>query len=315
MTLDASNSGQPLPSPHPRDDHEEYSRMGIRRYAALLVLALPACQLQPDFDIGYYLPKAAVAAPNYSIAVLPLDDQRGPKYRASNARGFLTYIPLLPWVSIENNRIDQIVLETGERGGRTWSFVAPQVLPVIRPEDVPFPRSFAMAIAEDLRQSGAASRVDFVENSAQAAGYDYVLSGTLRHDEYRVSMSSYCLGMVGVLLWYLPMPMSRVTGEAFFDLELRDRTGNVVWSGSVDAEEHDYRTLYGSSSMIYGTGFGSLTFQVKKGSDNTYANPHSLFWWSFMALKNGMDQLRPGLIAALNGTAQPNRASMPSERP
>ncbi len=280
-----------------------------RRRSAWLVLAvlpaLAACQLRPRFDLGYDVPQASRApVSSASLLVLPFQDERCPRRYSTQGRTFLTYIPLLPYVTIPFNRVDEIVIENSERGGGAFSLVSPVVQRIERPEDAHFTVSFPAAIAQDLRASRLFARVEFAKERPADADFDYLLTGTLVHSEYRTALTSYCLGIAGVLLWLLPIPMCKVTGEVELDLVLQDAaTGQTVWQKRVSGSETSYRTMYGTSSMIHGTGVGAFTFQVQKGSNDDYVNPYSLFWWSFMALRDAMEQAKPDLEVFL--TSQP----------
>lgn len=273
----------------------------IRVVAGLSVLLfLSACQLTPTFTTGYQIPGPLATRPlDRSVAVIPFEEQRPPRVYTKAGRMFLTYVPLLPWVSFPFERLDESVRKQSEgieRGGRGITAGAEQ--PVAPPyEQYTYPRSFARAIADDLNGSQLFREVRFVEADA-TAGFDYVLRGAVRESPLRSTATSYGLGMAGVLLWFLPIPMQKTTAAVSVDLTLTDaRTGQEVWKRSLTSDVSRLATMY-SSVMIYGRG-GAFSFNLLPPPADAQVDRHSLFSWHFEALRRGMVDARGDLAASL----------------
>ena len=275
-----------------------------RRAAAFAVLAALAgtgCQLTPNFNTGYELEKGLLREQPVrgSLAVRPFEEARPARYYSSTHRIWLTYVPLIPYVSLPYERLDESVAiisdEIAERG-RGVSFGAAQ--PVAPPlEEYAYPRSFARAVADDLAASGLFEEVRYVEGDA--SGHRWVLEGVLRETPLETAASSYGLGAAGVLLWFLPIPMTKTTASAAVDLVLRDQeSGEAVWQHTLASEISRLTSLYTSSAMIYGRG-GAFSFQVVPPPDDAGVDRRSLFGWHFGALRQAMLAARPDLARAL----------------
>ena len=89
----------------------------IRVVAGLSVLLfLSACQLTPTFTTGYQIPGALATRPlDRRVAVIPFEEQRPPRVYTKAGRMFLTYVPLLPWVSFPFERLDESVRKQSDR--------------------------------------------------------------------------------------------------------------------------------------------------------------------------------------------------------
>ena len=94
------------------------------------------------------------------------------------------------------------------------------------------------------------------------AGYRYVLSGSVRASPLDETSTSYGLGMAGVLLWVLPIPMHKTSASVTVDLVLTDTaSGSVIWRDTITSGLSRTVTLYGTSAMIYGSG-GPFSFNL-----------------------------------------------------
>ena len=165
-------------------------------------------------------------------------------------------------------------------------------------EEYAYPASFSRAVAADLAASGLFARVDAIGAEAPAEDHAFVLSGRLRASPLRRTVTSYGLGMPGVLLWFLPIPMSKTTGGTALELELRDvATDRVIWTQVLEHEVQRYFMLYTSSAMVYGRG-GAFSFNLEPAPDAS-VDRRSLFGWHFAALRRAMLEARPGLTEAL----------------
>ena len=166
-------------------------------------------------------------------------------------------------------------------------------------ENYTFPASFPRALVNDLSQTGLFSACRYV--GADATGDErYLLEGTLRETPLRRTTTSFMLGMAGVLLWFLPVPMSKVSAEINVDVRLVDtETGKTVWTYTLHGDASRLITLYTSSAMVYGQG-GAWSFNVEPPPSDARVNNRSLFSWQFESLRRAMLEARPSLATALN---------------
>jgi len=275
----------------------------MRVVAALLaLLLLSGCQLTPTFTTGYQIPgPIAGTTLDRSVAVVPFEELRPPREYSSAGRTFLTYVPLLPWVSMPFERVDEIVRKQSEgieKGGRGMTSGAAQsVAPPF--DEYTYPRSFPRAIADDLNASQLFRDVRFVE-SDEAGGFDYVLRGSVRESPLRGTVTSFGLGMAGVLLWIFPIPMQKTSAGVDVDMTLTEAsTGQVVWKRTIDSDISRIATMY-TSVMIYGRG-GAFSFNVMPPPADSEVDRYSLFSWHFEALRRGMVEARGDLAASLAG--------------
>jgi hypothetical protein len=105
--------------------------------------------------------------------------------------------------------------------------------------------------------------------------------------------------MAGVLLWILPVPMSKTTADVQLDLRLTDlEAGKEVWKGTLHADVSRLITLYTSSAMVYGRS-GAFSFNLEPPPGDSQVNPRSLFSWHFEALRRAMLAARPEIATAL----------------
>ncbi len=278
-------------------------RFGTLAVLGLCLFASIGCQLTPNFKTGYsvdpwHRPPGGTALG--SLAVSDFVESRPARVYSTTGKLFLTYIPLIPWVSMPYERLDESVRIQSDaiaRKGRGMTLGAKQnVAPPF--EEYTYPASFSRAVAEDLAESGLFSQVDHV-GGALPDDYDYVLTGRVTESPLRKSVTSFGLGMPGVLLWVLPIPMAKTTGGTTVELELRaSSTGDVVWADTIESSVHRYLTLYTSSAMIYGRG-GAFSLNLEPAPSDGGVDRRSLFGWHFAALRKAMLGARPGLRAAL----------------
>lgn len=280
-------------------------------HTTLLIAAIPllvtGCLLTPNFETGYEAPPWE--SPGFeargTLAVKRFAEERPPRYFASPHRLWLTYIPFIPYVSLPYERVDEIVRDTSDAiayGGRGMTQAVPiDIAPPF--EQYAYSASFAEAIAADLAESKLFSTVDYVGTDS-TAGYDYVLSGSVRASPLRKTASSYCLGAAGVALWFLGIPVQKTSAEVALDLSLADAaTGEVVWSGTLKSHVKRFFTLYTGSAMVYGRG-GGWSFTVEPPPSGSGVNRRSLFGWHFAALRRAMLGVRGEIREAVLARAE-----------
>ena len=269
-----------------------------------MIMLCAGCQFTPRFTVGYDTTfQTLLSNPiNGTLAVQDFKEARAPRVYSTAGKLFLTYVPLLPYVSMPFERLDESV-EIQSRNiklfgkGMTWVTGARQnVAPPF--EEYTYPVSFARAIADDIRASGLFKDVVFVSEKG-SSGHRYLLTGKVLRSPYQWTATSYMLGAPGVLLWILPIPMSKVSAEVEVDLVLRDtRTGEIIWTYKLLGNAKRYITLYTSSAMIYGRG-GVYSMNIKPPPRKSKVDRRSLFGWHFECLRRGMVTAKYSLADAL----------------
>jgi hypothetical protein len=275
----------------------------IRIAFGCVIVAATGCQLTPNFRTGYQFDAQRLRNEplGATLAVAQFQDARPPRVYSTTGKLFLTYVPILPYVSMPFERLEESVAIQSDsiaRGGRGITLGARQN---VAPEaaEYAYPASFARAVADDLKASGLFRDVVYT-GAGSAQGHRYLLTGTLRASPLRRSVTSYCLGMPGVLLWFLPIPMAKTSASVTLDLNLVDtQDGVVVWQHTIDKPKVSRLiTLYTSSAMIYGRG-GAFSFNLEPPPGNAQVDRRSLFSWHFESLRRGMQEAKPSLAQAL----------------
>jgi hypothetical protein len=268
----------------------------------LLVTLTLGCQLTPNFKTGYEIEKGLLRSQPMagSLAVRDFREERPPRYYSSPNRIWMTYIPILPYVSLPYERLDEtveVISDEIEGHGRGITFGAAQaVAPPF--EEYRYPSSFARAIADDLAAAALFESVDYV-GASEPTGHRYVLDGVMRKTPLEWDVTSFCLGPAGVLLWLLPIPMAKTSASADVDLTLTEQpSGRVVWKHTLHSEISRLTSLYTSSALLYGRA-GPFSFQVVPPPKGAGVDDRSLFGWHFGALRRAMLEARDSLSAAL----------------
>lgn len=219
------------------------------------------------------------------LAVGPLRDERPPRhYPSYGGRIFLTYVPLLPWVKIPYERIDESFLKS-RRIAEPWT-----------ENEEHFTRKVPQAIARDLGKSGLFRRVRFVGDGNSWREADLRLGGALRSTEFDAYVSSYMLGIPGVLLWLLPIPVGRNAATVELELELSDARGNVLWSRRAAGRSGRLFLLYSSQGELSGE-FGLDIYRF--GGNDHGIDPNSFWAYHADALRTAMEGAKGSLAEAL----------------
>jgi hypothetical protein len=155
----------------------------------------------------------------------------------------------------------------------------------------------AKAIADDLEASGIFEAVDYVGQDS-ASDYRYVLSGEIRESPLEKDMTSYGLGIIGVYLWILPIPVGQMWARVDLDLVLTDTSnGGRVWERRLTHEYAKWLTLYTSApSLVYG---GETTFGFTQLASSARVDRESLFSWHFETLRQAMQDVPREIASAL----------------
>lgn len=309
-------------------------RLKPRRLLAIIpALALSGCLASPSFEVGYRVDEAP-GAPRSArrLRVLPLVDARPPARRPEASDIFLLSLPIIPYVTSESERIDEVAIALSENGGRTiggapfgYTLLTGRTyngeslgkvilnkgelpswpVPCIdSPDCVRYPRAFAQAIARDLERSKVI-RADYAPSREAPGAHDLILSGTLRASPYRVAATTYGLGRVGCFLWYFGLPKERVSGAVELELVLEDTRGRELWRQSFRGEESELRSVYEGDTLTMGSGLAAYGFHIRKGREESAADPSSMFWWHSMALRAAMGEVKPALAAVLDELGPP----------
>jgi len=269
---------------------------------AFTTLLLAGCQLTPNFDTSYEIEPGHLRASPVpeTLAVRRFEEQRPPRLWSTTGKIFLLYIPLLPWVTMPFERIDESVRQISggiERGGRGITLGA-DVKPAPEFETYTYPVSFPRAVAADLAASGIFNECRYVGDEPTDDAR-YVLNGSVRETPLRRSATSFGLGMAGVLLWILPVPMAKTTASVEVDLSLVDQqTGEEIWKHTLNSETSRYFMLYTGSAMVYGRS-GAFSFNLEPPPSDAGVDRRSLFSWHFAALRRAMLDARHDLAARL----------------
>jgi hypothetical protein len=263
-------------------------RVFDRRFVLLLSLFLAGCTVRANLNTGFK-PAASVAgqAPRDSLAVRRFTDSRPPRVYTTGGRGFMTYVPFLPYVALPYERLDESALKAGEE-------VHASMPPF---EQYTYPASMARAIAADLEASGLFQRVAYVGDGS-TEGYRYVLSGTLWASPLEKDMTSYCLGIVGVYLWLLPIPAGQTWASVTLDLTVTDTTtGQPVWQKTLTHEYAKWFMLYTSGpTLVYG---GESSFDIPLLPSGAQVDRDSLFSWHFEVLRQAMQGIPLEIATAM----------------
>jgi hypothetical protein len=283
-----------------RRDAVEADRMRWASGAGACIL-LCGCQLTPTFTTGYWYDRAALrpAPVAGALAVRRFEEERPPRKYSTAGRIFLTYVPLLPYVTQPFERLEESVRMISEEirvGGRGMTLGAnPGVAPEY--DGYVYTASMARAIAEDLGASGLFTEVVYVGDEPPGVRR-FELRGALRESPIERYTTSYGLGMAGVLLWILPVPIGKTTSEVAVDLTLTDRnSGAVLWQHTLDGRVSALFTMY-NRALVYGRA-GGFSFQLHRPPGDAQVDRQSLFGWHFEALRRAMAAAKPDLARAL----------------
>jgi hypothetical protein len=258
---------------------------------SLIVFLTLGCSYIPTTSLRYDpTPVATQVAPSATLVVLPFEEGRGPRrYPSMQGHMFKTYIPLLPYVKIPYERLDESYLLHQENTGS-------------RPDpDGHFTVALAKAVARDLGESGLFREVHFARLEADLSAYDYSLSGTLRSTEFDVYASSYMLGVAGVLLWLIPIPVGRDKAIVSLDLAMRDGSkGGDVWAYSGSGSADKLFTLYNSEGESTSSPY---RVSIKRyGSNRLGIDGDSLWAYHAEALRAVAQEVKTSLATYLSAT-------------
>jgi len=203
---------------------------------------------------------------------------------------FKLYIPLLPYVTIPYERLDEVSLQ--HEGAREAQGKA------LDRKTQHFTEGIAGAIADDLRSSGMFSEVAVLSDPEQAVDGAYVLDGELQSTELDLNRTSYLLGPVGVLLWVVPIPLGTTTADVKADLRLLDPSGKVVWQDELEGRGRRMYTMYNSGGRPISS---VMALEIKHyGNNDEGIDGDSLWAYHASALRSGMEPVKESLAQYLS---------------
>lgn len=216
----------------------------------------------------------------------PLREDRPARYYPSYAgRAFLTYVPLIPWIKIPFERLDESWLKS-TRTPEPWAEHGEH-----------FTHKMSMAIVEDLARSNLFRSVRLADPSGEPVEADLTLRGTLRSTQFDAYVSSYMLGAPGVLLWLLPIPVGRNAATVELELELRDRDDRIVWSARVKGRAGQLFWLYSSQANIG----GEFSLEICRYKRNDHGVDRDSLWaYHSEALRRAMVDAKQSLFSQLS---------------
>jgi hypothetical protein len=101
----------------------------------------------------------------------------------------------------------------------------------------------AESVVHSLKASYLFDHVFFSYN-ADTAKADYILQGTLRSTYFKARCFSYCIAPLSAYLWVLGAPNGTATNRLAFDLELKDKQGNILWTYTYDNDDWEVEWIY-----------------------------------------------------------------------
>lgn len=277
----------------------------MRARAALLVAAFAAAAcVQTATVTGGYEPPPPVASgtpPAGLLVVRPFADDRPPARAGSILDINKAFIPLLPWVTSDFERLDEAVRDESDEirlAGTTAVDLFNRSMPAPPFAEYAFPRDMARAVAADLAASGLFERVEYSEAPSLAPEARYVLHGTLHATPLLRRYSSYGLGPAGFLLWYVGLPHERITATVELELALVDASSSAtLWQERLRGTERRFATVY-HPQIAYGAS-GRNSLSLPRIGEGRGVDRGSIFSWPYAALRDAMEAARPGLARAL----------------
>lgn len=253
---------------------------------------LPGCSYTPTRNFAYTPAPVLSDASQKTHGVLvvqKLGEARSERtYPNSMGNLFKTYIPLLPNVSMSYERLDESdVMTQKEKAGAVE-------------EASDFKVSVSKSMADDLRSTGLFKEVRYIGDQPVPSDADLVLGGDLNTTALDTTYTSYCLGMVGVILWFLPIPIARTTGHVEASLKMTDPSGKEVWSYQLKGKSKRTYTMYNSAGKAISSVY---SLEIKRYGKNTEGVDGDSFWaYHASALRTGMVDVKKSLFQKMSTT-------------
>lgn len=245
-----------------------------------VIFIMQACSYSPTRDLSYnstnYI--SAPKNPEKILVVRQLIEDRSPRHYSSEmGHVWKTYIPLLPYITIPYERLDESDIMTRTKRHE------------LTEEHKRFTSLFGEAIATDLENSGLFKEVRYIGDGDVPLDADYVLNGKLESTQFNTHMSSYMLGMPGVLLWTLPIPMQSHDATVKGTLLLENLSSQEISSYQLSGNANKWFTMYSSKAAI------SSTYSInisRYGKNNEGIDAESIWAYHASALRNAMQVVK-----------------------
>jgi len=254
----------------------------------LIASILTGCSYVPTRSLAYEpIPVDSPSRSDRILAVRVLEEDR-PDRMYPNLFGslFLTYVPLIPYVTVAYERLDESDEVHKRSRGIPWR------------DDSSMTHLLMRAVARDLESSKFFSEVRLIGDEPIPPDVDYVLEGSLESTLFNVYTTSYGLGMVGVLLWFLPIPMGQQEGNVEIWLSLHDRSGQEVWAERLTGEGSRFYTMYNSGGAAISSRY---SLEIKRyGSNDEGIDGDSIWAYYASAMRTGMTDIKESLASFLS---------------
>ena len=251
------------------------------------IFMIQACSYNPTRNLSYNSTNYINAPknPRKILVVRQLSEHRPPRlYSIEIGHAWKTYIPLLPYITIPYERLDETDIMTRTE----WH--------ELTKEHKPFTSLIGRAIATDLASSGLFKEVRYIGDGDVPQDADYVLNGSLESTQFNTHMSSYMLGMPGVLLWLLPIPMQSHDVTVKGTLLLKNLSNQEISSYQLSGSANKWFTMYSSKASIAST----MTMTISKyGKNKEGIDAQSIWAYHASALRNAMQEVRSEMTNSL----------------
>ena len=171
----------------------------------------------PPASTGAYLDAKAKVPLAAKAVVLPFEDLRGNSVKEEYWKAS---IPIVRYGVTKYDRPEEAT--------------APEEVDVVNFDPS---TDFAKATVAELQEAGLFSSVTFAQDG-KIPPSDLVFRGRLQSTEWERRLDTYFLGPIGVIFWFLGLPMGQTETAVELDLRLTPATdpSKVLWSMSMEYE-------------------------------------------------------------------------------
>ena len=171
----------------------------------------------PPSSTGAYLDAKAKVPLSAKAVVLPFEDLRGNSVKEEYWKAS---IPLVRYGETKYDRPEEAQ--------------NPEAVDVVNFHPA---TDFAKATVAELQEAGLFSSVEFAEEG-QVSPTDLVFRGRLQSTEWERRLDTYFLGPIGVVFWFLGLPMGQTETAVELDLRLAPASdpSKVLWSMAMEYE-------------------------------------------------------------------------------
>lgn len=254
----------------------------VKSLSLSLLLVLAGCTAVPTTNFNY-VPTAIVTSAQKStkgiLVVKDFNDERPARYITHPlAKLWLTYVPLLPYVNMSYERVEETFSKSHQIEVRSLS------------------SSIAKMVAKDIATTGIFKEVRYIGTRNIPKDAEYILSGNLKSTEYDINTTSYMLGIAGVLLWFLPLPIGDQAATVDLNLDLTSVSGEKIWSDHVTGEASRLYFLYGPTRLFLTRSIDVIHY----GDNDEGIDGDSILAYHAAALRKGMVDAKVSLSKAIS---------------